>query len=76
MTNVQTVQDIEDRLAEIRVAKNVGANTAVLGMQDDLVAEVLFAIANQAQISGGQWAQEMASKARQGYRIVAGIVNA
>lgn len=65
--NVQTVEDVKARIEAIR--STTDDPEAAHGMEDDLVAEVLFAIANNAGISGGRWAQEMASAARQTYRI-------
>lgn len=67
--NVQTIEDVKARLEQIRWVAHEGDYEKAHGMEDDLVSEVLFVIANQAGVSGGRWAQEMASTARQTYRI-------
>lgn len=65
--NVQTVEDVKARIDEIRAVADDYEKAH--SMECDLLAEVLFAIANQGAISGGKWAQEMASTARAVYRI-------
>jgi hypothetical protein len=71
-----TVAGVQARVEEIlewwnhyATFRNAAPRAALKGQQDDLVAEVLLSIANMGQISGGQWSAEMASAARQVYRI-------
>ena len=65
--NVTTVAEVHERVEAIRALADDAE--AAHAEEDQLHAEVLFAIANLARIHGGAWAQEMASAARATYRI-------